>query len=598
MRGGRARATAIVLAGLLPLVAGGCGEGGGERGAAPAALRPSPAPGASSLLLVTLDTFRADAAGCGGSPVGRTPYLDRLARRGIQFETAWTASPLTLPSHATMLTGLTPPSHGARGNSTFRVSPDVPTLADALAGRGFATGAFLASATLDRRFGTARGFDVYDDDVGHQQSVFGMAQRPGDVVTDAAIAWWLSLPAGARRFEWVHYFDAHDPYMAPRPRVAASGGSAYLGDVSVADAMLGRRLRARDLSDDPSWVIVLGDHGESLGDHREETHGLFVYGATMRVPAVLSPAPPGEATGLRRATFRTVDLPATAFALLGLDPDDAPGEGVSALDGNAGPAFMESIYAYLHYGWASLRAVVDGKWKYVEAPTPELYDLENDPGETRNVEEEHGDVADGMAALLASLAAEAEAAAPAGNVELDDASREALESLGYVTTIVDVGDADRPDPKDMVRVNELVMLASAASSAGRYAEARQIVARALDLDPDNKELHRTMGVLLSTEGRYAAAAGWLERCIELPPDTRDAHPHAQLGICYLRLDRPEDARRHLEAAVALDPDRATTWNNLGLARRKTHDEAGAREAWRRALELDPALESARRFLGE
>lgn len=597
MRGGRAHcATAIVLAGLLPLVAAGCGDSGGERATAPAALRPPPAPGASSLLLVTLDTFRADAAGCGGSPAGRTPHLDRLARRGIQFETAWTASPLTLPSHATMLTGLTPPGHGARANSTFRVSPDVPTLAEALTRRGFATGAFLASATLDRRFGTARGFDVYDDDVGHQQSIFGMAQRPGDVVADAAIAWWRSLPAGTRRFEWVHFFDAHDPYTAPRPLVTASGGSVYLGDVSIADAMLGRRLRARELSDDASWVIVLGDHGESLGDHREETHGLFVYGATMRVPAVLSPAPPGEPVGLRRATFRTIDLPATAFARLGLDQGDAPGEGVDALDGDDEPAFMESIYAYLHYGWASLRAVVDGKWKYVEAPTPELYDLENDPGETNNVEEEHGDVADGMAALLASLAAEAEA--PSADVELDDASREALESLGYVTTIVDMGDADRPDPKDMVRVNELVMLASAASSAGRYAEARQIVARALDLDPDNKELHRTMGVILSTEGRYGAAVGWLERCIELPPDTHDAHPHAQLGICYLRLERPDDALRHLETAVALDPERAATWNNLGLARRKAHDEAGAREAWRRALELDPALESARRFLGE
>jgi choline-sulfatase len=592
-RGTPARgATAIVLGALL---ATGCG--GNVDRSAPAALRAPPRPGDSSLLLVTLDTFRADAAGCGGSPVGRTPHLDRLARRGIQFETAYTASPLTLPSHASMLTGLTPPAHGARANSTYRVSDGVATLAGALSARGFATGAFLAAATLDRRFGTARGFDVYDDDVGRQRSAFGMAQRPGDVVADAAIAWWRTLPAARRRFEWVHLFDAHDPYTAERPRVVAAGGNAYLADVSVADAMLGRRLRARALSDDPSWVVVLGDHGESLGDHREDTHGLFLYGATTRVPAVLSPAPPGESRGLRRAVFRTVDLPATAFALLGLDPDDAPGDGRPALDGDTEPVFMESIYAYLHYGWASLRAVVDGRWKYVEAPTPELYDLEDDPGETRNVADEHPERARDLADLLDSLSAGADEAG-AGTVELDDASREALESLGYVTSIVDAGGADRPDPKDMVRVNELVMSATSASAAGNYAQARQILARALDLDPENKELHRTMGVILSTEGRYQAAVGWLLRSLELPPETDDPHPHGQLGICYLRLDQPEEARRHLEIALELDPERAPTWNNLGMALHRLGDEPGARKAWRHALELDPELESARRFLGE
>ncbi|MBZ0268608.1 sulfatase-like hydrolase/transferase, partial [bacterium] len=529
-----------------------------------------------------------------GSPIGRTPHLDRLARRGIQFEAAYTASPLTLPSHATMLTGLTPPAHGARSNSTFRMADDVATLAGALSERGFATGAFLASATLDHRFGTARGFDVYDDDVGRQRSAFGMAQRPGDVVVDAATAWLGALPAGSRRFEWVHLFDAHDPYTAPRPLVTAAGGSVYLADVSLADAMLGRRLRARERSDDPSWVVVLGDHGESLGEHREETHGLFVYGATMRIPAVIHPAPRGEARGLRRAVLRTIDLPATAFGLLGLDADDAPGEGEDALGGDTGPVFMESIYAYLHYGWSSLRAVIDGRWKYIEAPTPELYDLENDPGETRNVEEEHPERAAELAELLESIAADV----AAQSMELDDASREALESLGYITTIVDVGDSDRPDPKDMVRVNELVMLATRASAGGQFVQARQYVARALDLDPDNKELHRTMGVVLSAEGRYEAAVGWLLRCLELPPDTGDAHPHAQLGICYLRLDRPDEARRHLEKALELEPDRAPTWSNLGLARRRQGDEAGAREAWRRALELDPELESARQFLRE
>ena len=162
---------------------------------------------------------------------------------------------------------------------------------------------------------------------------------------------------------------------------------------------------------------------------------------------------------------------------------------------------------------------------------------------------------------------------------------------------MDAGDADRPDPKDVVRVNELVMSATSASAAGNYAQARQIVARALDLDPENKELHRTMGVILSTEGRYQAAVGWLLRCLELPPQIDDPYPHGQLGICYLRLGQPEKARRHLEIALELDPDRAPTWNNLGMALHRLGDEAGARKAWRRALKLDPELESARQLLG-
>jgi arylsulfatase A-like enzyme len=535
-----------------------------------------------SILLVTLDTFRADASGCGGSPAARTPQLDRLARRGIQFTNAVSASPLTLPSHATMLTGLYPPRHGARGNAPFRVTGNVPTLAEALAERGWATGAFLAAAVLHRRFGAARGFDVYDDDMSTAGAGFHMARRPGRAVADSAAAWARSLPPDTRRFEWVHLFDAHQPSTSLRVRIRSVGGNAYLAGVADADAALGRRLRAAERAGDRAHVIVLGDHGESLGQHREDTHGVFLYDATMRVPAVLAPAPEGMSPGPDDRLFRTIDFAATAFDLLGLDPDEAPGRGRSALRGEAPPAFLESRYAYVHFGWAPLAAVTDGRWKYVEAPQPELYDLARDPGETTNVLDDHPE----RAAELAALVAEHAQGGIETTAELDAASREALESLGYVTSVADAH-GDFRDPKEMIRVNELLMRATRLSGEGNPRGARSLLARAIRLDPDNKWLHRTMGAVLVTEERWGAATESFLRCLALPPDSGDPYPHAQLGLCFLRLGNAADAKRHLDRAVELDAGNAQAWAMRGYARRALGDEDGARSDWRRALEIDP-----------
>jgi arylsulfatase A-like enzyme/Tfp pilus assembly protein PilF len=568
----------------------------GEQDTRPAPwFREPPEAATSSLLLVTLDTFRADAAGCGGDPGGRTPHLDRIARSGTQFMTGLCGSPLTLPSHACMLTGRDGPAHGVRDNGTFRLPEGIPTLATELKAREFATGAFLGAFPLDARFGLDRGFDVYDDDVGGPTGEGGivMAQRAGGEVARSADRWWASLAPGRRWFAWVHLFDAHTPHEAPGPLLAASRGDDYRADVAWCDRFLGSATRSAALRDDSHWIVVVGDHGESRGDHGEATHGVFVYDSTIRIPAVISPSLAGAPKGLVRSVFRTIDVPATVFELLGLEPADAPGEGISVLTDEAGPAYMESFFAHFHYGWASLAAVQEGEWKYVEGPEPELYRLDVDPGETRNVAAEHPERAALMAGWIREIASRGRSAAAA---PLEGGSREALESLGYVTRQA-APRPDSPDPKRMIGVQRLLETAQGMISAGRWEEALQPLRSALARDPRNKDLHQTMGLVQGALGRHPEAADSFLMCLELPPHVNDRIPRFELARSYLQMGRPARAVSELEILLAQFPDDAASWYNLGVARDRQGDRRGAEEAWERALEAEPGNELALEALG-
>ncbi len=555
---------------------------------------PPPDPDRASALFVSLDTFRADAAGSGGNPSARTPHLDRLARTGVQFEDGFAATPLTLPSHATMLTGLNPPAHGVRDNGTFRLDGSLPLLAETLRDAGFATGAFVTAFPLDRRFGLDRGFEVYDDSVRDRDDGHGMlmAQRPGREAADAAAAWWDGRPGEERWFAWVHLFDAHSPYDAPAALRAACGGDPYAADVALADAALGRSVREAVRSRAQLQVIVLGDHGEGLGDHDEQTHGVFIYGSTMRVPAVVWPAPAGERPGLRRAVFRMQDVGATLLPRLGLDANDAPGEGADVFAEDDRPAYLESRYALYHYGWAPLRGVVHEGWKYVEAPHPELYDLAADPGERRNLIDEHPYVADELAEHLDEIGAERGLEQSA---DLDPEARAALESLGYVTTDEEAL-PDAPDPKRMIRIQQMLEQAQARLSAGQPEGSLSLLRAALARNPDNKDVHQMLGLVHSAMGRHAEAVDSFRKCLSLPPHRNDRIPRFELASALLRLGRPGEAAEELETLVAGPDADASTWHNLGVARDRLGDREGARSAWGEALALDPGFELSQRAL--
>lgn len=557
-----------------------------------------PDPARSSLLFVSLDTFRADAAGCGGDPAARTPHLDRLARTGVQFRAGVSASPLTLPSHTTLLTGLDPPAHGVRDNGTYRLADSVATVPVELAARSFATGAFIGAFPLDARFGLARGFDRYDDDLGGDGTGQRLleAQRPGDEVVADARRWWSQRPAGSRWFAWIHLFDAHAPHEAPASLVRACADRPYTADASLADRFLGEAVAgAREVSGEV-WVVVVGDHGEGLGDHGEATHGLFVYGSTMHVPAVIWPAP--DHPGPREDTFRAIDLPATLFELLGLEATQAPGQGRSALAGEAAPrpVYLESLYALLHHGWAPLRGVEAGRWKYVSAPTPELYDLTADPGERRNVIAAHPEEAEELASLLERLERDTTGESAAGPAApLDAEARSALESLGYATGRVEPGPL-LPDPKSRLAFYGELEKAQRALSTDRPEAALDLLQDLAAQDPASKDVHQTMGVVYTELGRHREAVEAFRTALECPPHRNDRIARFELASAYLRLGRPAQAIPPLEQLSGDDPDNPAIWYNLGVAWDLLGQEANARRAWKRALRADPGFRAAEQAL--
>ncbi|MGE5813555.1 MAG: sulfatase, partial [Acidobacteriota bacterium] len=349
-----------------------------------------------NLLLVTLDTTRADRIGAYGAPDAGTPNLDRLASEGAVFTHATTAAPLTLPAHSSIFTGRFPPVHGVRDNGGFFLDPKQQTLAETLQQNGFETGGFVGAYVLDSKWGVNQGFKKYFDDFDltkYKAISLGAIQRPGNEVVDEALK-WLDGASRSRFFAWVHLYDAHTPYEPPEPFASRFAGRPYQGEISFADSQVGRLvsfLEERDLLE-KTVIVVVGDHGESLGDHGESGHGFFVYESVMHVPMIVRA--PYTLTRGRRITdpVRTVDILPTALDLLGVRAKLPPIDGVSIVPLLAGArremdleAYAEALYPLHHFGWSDLRALREGRYKVIAAPRPELYDLESDPKETRNL---------------------------------------------------------------------------------------------------------------------------------------------------------------------------------------------------------------------
>ena len=396
-----ARVSGLLVAGLCLAALAGCGQGD--------------APRKPNLLLVTLDTVRADHLGCYGDREAVTPWLDRLAGEGLRFADAASTVPLTLPSHTSLLSGLLPPHHGLRNNGLGALPAGTATLATLLVAQGYRTGAFIGAFVLDHRFGLARGFEVYDDEIPRdpKAGVSLEAERPGSEVVDRALA-WLEHPAGEDRrpfFLWVHLYDAHAPYVPPPAWGARHPGRPYDAEISAVDEQVGRLLTALDRRGlaRTTVVAVAADHGEGLGEHGELTHGLLLYEPTLRVPLVLR-APGRLAPRVVRTPVSLVDLAPTLAGLLGRTFPATPDQ---PLDGrNLAPALLQGgepaagdLYAETRYpaifGWSPLAALRRRDLKYIASPSPELYDLRRDPRETANLMPRNPGPAQGFASRLA-----------------------------------------------------------------------------------------------------------------------------------------------------------------------------------------------------
>lgn len=532
------------------------------------------APASRSVVLVTLDTTRADALGSYGAPRA-TPALDALAARGLRYARALSASPLTLPAHASLLTGLEPPEHGAVDNGTSVLAGDVPTLATLLAARGHACAAFVASRVLDRRFGLARGFEPYDDRMAAERTgEYGYPERDAASVTEAALAWLGRRPAGRPFFLWVHYYDAHAPYDGD----GATPQERYAGEVRAVDAAVGRLLAALPRGEQAPLVAAVGDHGEAFGEHGEHGHGLLLHEPVLRVPLLLGG--PGLPAG--RVVTEPVATRQLAATLLRLATGSAEPLGASlpGLDARPTPpqetpVFSETRLPASAYGWSPLRALSLGRWRYVEAPRPELYDLQADPGERRDLSRarpsELGRLRRVLLELLAGLRPRPPGPAP------DPEAARAVRDLGYLSGAS--GSAGgRVDPKDGLAWLAELEAAKGALRDGRVSEARASLRALCARSPGNVPFLNQLAAAELEDGDPAAALRTLRQARDLNPRSEFAHLH--LGQALRQLGRGDEARAAYERALELDPRAAQAWLALAEMARdagRAADERGLLE---------------------
>ena len=595
------------------------------------------APGPLNLVLVTIDTLRADRLGCYGYSKIETPNLDQFAQRGVVLENAVAQAPLTAPSHASMLTGMYPTVHKVRDTGGFVLQPSNTTVAAILHQQGWDTAAFVGASVLKKSFGFNQGFAVYDDQMpkpGASKMASEYPERRAGEVVDRAIA-WLGSQSGKPFFLWVHVFDPHSPYDPPAPFREKYAGRLYDGEVAYTDQQLGRLLETVGKKSPPenTLIAVLSDHGESLSEHGEYTHGVFLYDATLRIAFLLGG--PGVPKGLRvKQQARTIDLLPTLLELMGIKaPQGAQGASLRpAFAGKEVPtaySYAETLFTKINMGWAELRGIRTNRWKYIRAPKPELYDLVQDPAETTNV------IA-GRPAEAQEL--EAKLKAVTGNVEkvetavVDRRTVEQLKSLGYLGgfsqrqyTLTGKG----IDPKDRIEVLRLLYFAVSPDAGAPSSRRTAMLRQALTADPTNPTVYYHLGDEYGKAGRHNEAfklyrdgisrgirtgwifsrLGWLylqqenkdeaiasyERAAQLNPS--DCESLSDLATAYLETGKVADAERVYKWSLATDEEYAPAHNGLGLVAIRKQDLPAARGHFEKAVQLDPDLLEAQLNLG-
>ena len=590
-----------------------------------AAAAPAPRP---DVLLITIDTLRADAPGFAGNRRGTTPVLDRLAAGGRVFTDAHAHNVVTLPSHANLLTGLYPYQHGIRDNSGFRLPDSIPTLATVLRDAGYATGAFVASYALDSHFGLDRGFQVYDDRYtrGSGAEELALPERRGDEVVAAAVEWW-GRQKGKPRFLWVHLFDPHAPYDPPEPFASRFRDNPYLGEVAAADGLLAPLLGPLlDGKEPPCLVVVTADHGEALGDHGELTHGLFAYESTLKVPLVVWGA--GVAKGRDGRAARHVDVFPTILEIAGARAPAGPARPGRSLLGAAGKsedAYFESLSTTLNRGWAPLRGLLRGGRKFIALPLPEAYDLASDPREERNRIDE-----DRALARAAFDDLPKESVWPPPRAAAAGAEEEArLRSLGYVASSAPARASYGPedDPKRLIgldtKIHQVVdsysrgkldeavrlarevaqarpsmplgqsLLAQALLESGKTDEALAVMRKARAQGAASDTLLRQLGLTLAETGRTAEALEILKPLAE----TGETQAMNALALALSEAGRQREAYELLQRVLQEDPGNPRAFEQLGLIELRLGHWAQARDHSKRALDLQRQLPLAWNNLG-
>ena len=543
---------------------------------------------ASDIILVTIDTWRADAARFAGNDRVETPFLDSLAARGIVFTNAHAHNVVTLPSHTNILTGLNPYQHGVRENAGYVLEDSATTLAERLRPLGYATGAFVGAFPLDRRFGLGQGFDVYDDNYGKGRATldFTIQERSAPKVLESAARWWQSQE-GKKRFLWVHLYDPHAPYAPPEPYASRYRNNPYLGEVAAVDAALQQYLGP--LLRDDTAIVVTADHGEALGDHGETTHGLFAYEATLKVPLLV--AGPGVSVRKESHAVQHIDIAPTVLEAAGASrAAELPGQ---SLFGEIAPrdTYFESLSASLSRGWAPLTGLIRNDTKFIELPIAELYDLSRDPAESKNLYAERRRESAAARATLASLNT-----APAAPRNLSREEVERLRSLGYIA-----GSSNptkkataAEDPKNLVHLDRKMHRAIDEFQRGRGDEAVRIAREVLAEQPTMGAAREVLAFVLQETDRVDEAVQVLRQMVAHGQSSEVTN--VQLALLLNEIGKPQEAAALLAPAVSAtrNPDVLNAYG-ASLVDQGKVDEAA--KEFRRALELDPSNAPAMQNIG-
>jgi arylsulfatase A-like enzyme/Flp pilus assembly protein TadD len=589
----------------------------------------------ANVLLVTLDTTRADRIGAYDYPEAATPHLDALANEGVLFEDTITPTAFTLPSHSSILTGLYPTYHGVRLNGGSALADVHTTLAERLADSGYRCGAFVGAFVLDGRWGLEQGFEHYDDDfeiAGDQSLNLSGVQRPANEVVDAALS-WLSREDQRPFFSWVHFYDPHTPYEPPEPyrsrfsRAKASDlnvgknasadtqagrlrewleeqNALYDGEIAFADSQIGRLLEWLDdqgLADD-TVVVVVGDHGEALGSHGETEHGYYVYDYAVRVPFVIK-VPEGDLRGVRvQQQVRTIDILPTVLDLVGVEgPATVHGESLLPLIADPDRkspsyAYSESMAPSLQYGWSPLYSLRTSDFKFIEAPRSELYDLNKDPGESINVISSFPDVADTLRSELTRILEESAAGAPEiQQANLDEQTLSMLAALGYVggsSTGREGGDL--ADPKDMLHLYQAVGIAAQLISEDDHAGAVRQLEGVLDEDPAIPQARLLLATSYRKVGRTDDAKALLDEFLRDDPDSVQALI-AMAGILSEE-GRTEEVLAISKRALAVDDRNARAYELMAGVYMGVNDHRSALPLLQKVVEIQPKLTRSRNNL--
>ncbi|MFP4081827.1 MAG: sulfatase-like hydrolase/transferase [Candidatus Aminicenantes bacterium] len=556
-----------------------------------------------NIILFTIDTLRADHLECYGYEEVKTPQINRLAREGILFEQNIVQAPLTLPSHSSILTGTHPLHHGVRDNGGFYLDESHITIAEVVKNRGFSTAAFVGAFVLDSRWGLDQGFDHYYDNFDltkYERVSLDAVQRRGDEVLEAAYD-WLEKNHQQKFFAWIHLYDPHTPYEPPEPYKSQYGGrpfGLYDGEIAYVDQLMGEFRKF--MEDKKLWektlIIFTADHGESLGEHKENAHGFFIYDSDIRVPLIIR-FPEKKFQGSQIAEqVSSIDIMPTILNMMGEElPENVQGESLLPLilgkqSGNQSLAYSETYWPRYHYGWSELKSLRKGQYKFIDAPRPELYDVLEDPGEIHNLISAKASLAHEMKRDLDSLIEKfsAEGIEEAGPEKIDNDSLVKLQALGYIGsfhTSAKEKEGKLADPKDKIELYNQIKVAQFLVTEEKMDQAEEKIKDVLQKDPSVLEARYILGNIYAKQDQFELAIEEYKKALEVDPDYYEAI--FGMALSYRRMGKHEEAIVGFKRLIAIDPRDTKPYLHLG----DIYDERGeldeAMNYLKSAVEIDP-----------